>query len=128
MIYVMDRQRASEIRADFAERRELGARLRQARKSADLTLEAVGEAIGIERQSVSAWENGRNYPTGDRLKKLASLYGVSIDWLLGNEMRIAEAPAAYVAGEPLPTEEEARLLKEYLRFLRWHRRRPADPL
>ena len=130
MVMLLVKDRALENRADLQTRRLTGQRLRQARQTARLTLEAAGDAIGVVRQSVSKWESGGNYPTPDRLQKLAALYGVSVDWLLNGDRRVAEDRAAYdvsgsratVAGEIKQTLESAEqdLPVEELRRIRDH--------
>lgn len=132
MVMVMA-DRAAETRATPVERRRAGYHLRQARRDVGLTLEAVGEALGVVRQSVSRWEIGRNYPTADRLQKLADLYGVSVDWLLKGHHGVAEPRAAYdatgrlkllediketadVAAQTLPAVE-LRRIRDLVRFM-----------
>lgn len=61
----------------------LSDRIRYARKRADLSQRAVGEALGITPQAVNQWERGRTEPTDQmRLYELAKLTGVSPLWLL----------------------------------------------
>lgn len=45
----------------------------------------VAVATGIQPQSLSAYERGRNVPTLAKLQKLADYYGVSLDALTGRE-------------------------------------------
>ena len=40
----------------------IGRKLRDARKNSGLTQESVAELLGVSRQTVSNWENGRSYP------------------------------------------------------------------
>src|SRR3990167_8738343 len=117
---VMTRRSLDTRSGGAYERAGLGARLRRARKDARLTLEEAAEALGVVRQSVFHWESGRNYPMGDRLKAVADLYGVSIDWLLGRapDHLLAEAQAEYLTDEPPPTAEELRMAMEFIKFLR----------
>lgn len=46
--------------------------------------------MGISRGAVSAWKNGARVPNSAILTKIAAYFGVSVDYLLGNE----EKPAA----------------------------------
>ena len=41
-----------------------------------LTQVALAEKLGLGKQSVSYWENGKNQPSMDNLKKLCELFGV----------------------------------------------------
>lgn len=47
---------------------------------------------GISRSTVSQWKNRGSSPKAEQLPKLAAYFGVSVDYLLGNEE--TEKPAA----------------------------------
>ena len=51
------------------------------RNKAGLSQMELAERLGVSRQAVSRWESGDTTPTMDKLKALAKLYGVSLDWL-----------------------------------------------
>ena len=59
----------------------MGDRLRFARESAELSLEAVGEALGITRSAVSQWETGKTYPSRKSLVQFAELTSFAVVWL-----------------------------------------------
>ena len=61
---------------------EIGNRLKNARVEIGLTQEKVAEEIGVSRQTVSNWENGKFYPDIVSVIKLSDLYSVSLDELL----------------------------------------------
>lgn len=58
--------------------------LRQARKAKGLTQSEVAHAIGLTQNGYSYWENGKAKIDKDQLLKLAELFEVSTDYLLGN--------------------------------------------
>lgn len=58
-------------------------RLRQLRKAKGLTQAQVAELLGGTKMMISSYESGTRYPPYATLIKLSSLYGVSIDYLLG---------------------------------------------
>jgi repressor LexA len=60
-------------------------RLKEARKKKGLTQVEVAQAIGISQNGYSDWERGRNRVDHDSLTKLAELYGVSADYLIGKD-------------------------------------------
>lgn len=60
----------------------IGARLNQARIEAKLTQEQVAAALGVSRQTISNWENGKTYPDIVSVIKLSDLYEISLDLLL----------------------------------------------
>ncbi len=57
--------------------------LKQERKKRNLTQQNVAEYLKIERGSYAKYETGANTPTTDNILKLAELYNVSTDYLLG---------------------------------------------
>lgn len=60
-----------------------GARLRQARKQAGMSGADAAFMLHTDQSMVSRYETGCVYPTIERVASMASLYGVSIDWLCG---------------------------------------------
>lgn len=77
----------------------LGQRLRAARLKKELTQDAVAAKVGITFQALSNYERDVRDPDTDILTRLASLYGVSADYLLGRDDVIAELPGAYLPGD-----------------------------
>lgn len=60
----------------------IGTKIRQARINAQLTQEQAAEALGVSRQTMSNWENGKTYPDIVSVITMSDLYGVSLDRLL----------------------------------------------
>ncbi|MFS9152402.1 helix-turn-helix transcriptional regulator [Streptococcus infantis] len=60
-------------------------RLKTLRKEKKLTQKELAEQIGIKQNSYSDWETGKNEPSLENLIKLADLFEVSLDCLLGRE-------------------------------------------
>ena len=67
----------------------IGQRIAQKRKEHTLSQEALGERLGVSRQSIYKWESDAALPEIDKLVALAKLFGVTVGWLLG-----VEEPAA----------------------------------
>lgn len=61
----------------------LGQRLKRARRRALLKQKDVAERFGISSQAVSQWEADRTRPDSQRLMRLARLFEVRLEWLLG---------------------------------------------
>ena len=53
------------------------------RENLKMSMNDVAEAVGVSKGSVNMWENEDVMPRNAVLLKLAKLYGVSIDTLLG---------------------------------------------
>lgn len=47
----------------------------------------VAKATGISTGSLSDWKKGRSSPKADKLQKIADYFGVTVDYLLGNEQK-----------------------------------------
>ncbi len=63
----------------------LDKRIRQLRLERGINQKELGNAVGVSKQSVSNWENGNIMPSIDLLIRLADVFGVSTDYLLGRE-------------------------------------------
>ena len=50
-----------------------------------VTAYKVAKATGISTGSMTDWKKGRSAPKVDKLQKIADYFGVSVDYLLGNE-------------------------------------------
>lgn len=59
--------------------------LKAARKAANYTQLEVSELVHISQPQISAWESGRSKVDHVTLQKLADLYGVTTDYLLGKD-------------------------------------------
>ena len=55
----------------------LGKRLKEIRKSKNLTQEQVAEMVGVETPSISNIENGKFYPAAENLDKLMEALNIS---------------------------------------------------
>lgn len=64
---------------------DLSMRLRQLRVDKHLRQEQVANLIGVTKGAVSAYENDIRQPSYDVLIRLANLYRVSTDYLLGRQ-------------------------------------------
>ncbi len=63
----------------------LGENIAKFRKEKGLSQEKVSEYMGVSRQAVTKWESNLSKPSSDNLIKLAKLFDVSADVLLGND-------------------------------------------
>lgn len=63
-------------------RGSLSERLSENRIRCKMSQEFVAEALGVSRQAVSKWENGKSDPSTANLIALAKLYGISAEELL----------------------------------------------
>ena len=66
------------------------------RKESRYTQLDLAEKVRVSRQAISKWETGRALPSAENLKYLSELFGVSVDYLLSDDM----------TEEPKPKEQE----------------------
>ncbi len=69
----------------------LGKRIVRNRKRLGLTQDALAEKLGVTAQAVSKWENDQSCPDITMLPRLAAVFGVTTDALLGLEAPAKEA-------------------------------------
>ena len=82
----------------------IGQRIAELRRQNNLSQEALGEALGVTRQSISKWESDGALPEIEKLVAMSRLFGVSVGALLGVE---EETPAE--GTEPGKTRQESEL-------------------
>lgn len=96
-------------------------KFKECRQKAGLSQKSAALSLHVKPPSISDWENGKTNPTIDNLIKMAQLYQVSIDHLLGvTEMigltpdellgRVTSYEAGTLAGLQL---DERRIITEY---------------
>jgi len=136
----MEEQQGSELM------RQVGARIRDARKAKGMTLKELGALVGYAQNSLSRWEAGGQPLTVDQLTRLSSALGRPLQYFLGIDFAGADTSRALdlmreakrrldelmveAATPELPgllgdvveaarvlSEEKQRQLVEYARFL-----------
>ncbi len=68
----------------------LGDHLLHARKKAGLSQEAAAEKLNVSRQTISKWETGETLPDVLQAKRLATLYGLTLDDLIAFDADVKE--------------------------------------
>jgi len=63
---------------------QYGERIARLREESCLTQEELSLKIGISRAALSNYEKNRRQPDYDTIRKIATYFGVSIDFLLGH--------------------------------------------
>lgn len=101
----------------------IGQRIAELRRQNNLSQEALGEALGVTRQSISKWESDGALPEIEKLVAMSRLFGVSVGALLGVE---EETPAE--GTEPGKTRQESELSEAQLRMVEEIAARYTDAL
>lgn len=65
---------------------ELSAQIKKYRANMNLSQAELAEKIYVTRQTISNWENGKNYPDIHSLLLLSSLFNVSLDQLIKGDI------------------------------------------
>lgn len=55
--------------------------LRELRSQASLRQEDIGKKLNVDQGAVSKWENGKTHPSKKYHRKLANIYGITVDEL-----------------------------------------------
>jgi len=66
---------------------DLGKKILELRKNANLSQEQLAEKLNVTRQTISKWELEDTAPDIKQANKIAKLFNVSLDELLGNDTR-----------------------------------------
>ena len=90
---------------------KLGAQIRTLREARRLSQVELGKRIGASKQTVSNWENDNAQPSVEMLVRLASLFSVSTDYILGFET----GEYIDVTGLPIEVIAHVRQIVEDLR-------------
>ena len=64
---------------------EFHEKLQELRKQKNLTQEELSEILFVSRTAISKWESGESLPDIERCKRLADIFGVSMDDLVNYE-------------------------------------------
>lgn len=106
-------------------------RLKELRKNFGITQKELAERLEVDRTTVIKWEAGKNGATQKTLVKIADLFGVSIEYLLGESDDPTKkdpqpVPGADQMDEQLQqmlalvekmTDEERNNIISYMKFL-----------
>ena len=86
----------------------MGEKIQQLRHAAGLSQEQLAAQLGVSHQSVSKWEGAQSIPDMEKILQMSRIFGVTIDFLLKDEMETAEAaPETETAAARRVTMEEA---------------------
>lgn len=99
----------SNLRYNYTERRMtmiFKEKIKHLRKTNDMSQEELADKLGISRQAVSRWETGETLPDAAMLVRLSSVFDVSIDSLLKDELEIKTPEKLSVS----PTESKGSFL------------------
>lgn len=68
----------------------LDEKIKKIRKDNKMSQEALAEILNVTRQTISNWENGKNYPDIEMLIKISDKFNISLDILLKENMNMVK--------------------------------------
>lgn len=71
----------------------LNEQITQLRKERKMSQEELAERLQVSRQSVSKWENGLSNPDTENLIRLAEIFQVDVNLLIGSQLESDKTPA-----------------------------------
>ena len=70
---------------------DIGSKIKAARIEKKLTQEQVAELLGVSRQTISNWENGKSYPDLQILVSMSNQFDISLDTLLKEDSKMVQS-------------------------------------
>lgn len=89
--------------------------LRELRNSIGKTQDQVAEACSISKIALARYETGTRTPRIEIASRLADYYGVSVDYLLGNDN---DPKSVQSAPDPAPVADDSQLTQAIMDELR----------
>lgn len=90
----------------------IGQKIRNTRIEQNISQESLAELVDVSRQTVSKWENGAAYPSGENLTALSRIFNIPMDALVNDgwtppepEIQFVEVPVEV----PVPRPRNYRL-------------------
>ncbi len=90
---------------------DIGSIIKKVRQEKGLTQEAAAEALGVSRQTISNWENGRTYPDILSVIRMSDVYAVSLDRLLKEEDSVKQTYRDYLEESTNTVKSNERRMK-----------------
>lgn len=91
---------AGRLRRPSVEDRERGLRIMAARVEHGLSQQAVADAVGVDRTTVTHWESGRVNLTAANAIALGALLGTTAEQLVGPSRPARQEPAGHTPNPP----------------------------
>ncbi len=102
----------------------IGERLQELRKDFDISQAKLAEILGVSHYTISSYECNRSDPDDISKIKLAKLFNVSVDYLLG----LVDEPVSFLRDNStiiIPkdfNEQDIFDIKEYIAFLEYKKK------
>jgi len=91
----------------------LSEKIRIIRKARSYTQDDVANKIGISRQTVSDWENGKFEPTLDNIRAITEMLDISYDTLLNERVNLSDKTVINTALKNLDNDTKGKINKSF---------------
>lgn len=88
--------------------------VKEKRSARDLSQRQLGDLVGVTQQAVGRWETGQAFPDTAILLRLADLFDLSVDQLLGRAPK--PAPIEIEISPQQYSNDEQALIEKYRRM------------
>lgn len=103
----------------------IGQRLKDARKSKNLSQQQLGDMLGVSKVSICGYENGIRIPTIENFVQLLDILDLSADYLLGRDVTVvSEEDEEY---KVKLAKEDISIIKELKNSPNLHSKLRVDP-
>ncbi|WHA10368.1 helix-turn-helix transcriptional regulator [Enterococcus montenegrensis] len=99
-----------------------GERLKSLRNKRSLTQSQLGEKLNVTKASISGYENDTRSPDKDTLVKIAKIFGVTTDYLLGID-ESQDDPNLLVAAH-IDDDVSEQDMEDILRYIEYRKNNP----
>lgn len=98
---------------------ELKTRMKELRALRNIKQTELASILNVSQGTIANWESGKRSPDCDMIVKLASVFAVSVDYLLGNDdnVEILLSPKQEEQKEMPPNSEEQAAIIERIKKL-----------
>lgn len=97
-----------------------GERVKEIRKSQNLTLEEFGKGLNVQRSAISKIENGDRALTDRMIKDICRVYHVNYDWLVDEDGEMFDDLSGTVLDELCNEydcdDTDRKIIEEYLKL------------
>lgn len=103
----------------------IGERVKEARINKNYTQEELGDIIGVSKVSICGYETGNRTPTMAMFLKLPDALDVTVDYLLGKELKaVCEEQEDYTV---MVSQIDLEIIKELKQYKNLYNRLCSDP-
>lgn len=67
---------------------EISKCIKDARQNNNISQESLAEQLGVSRQTISSWENGKSYPDLVSIIKMSDIFNISLDKMLKEDKKL----------------------------------------